>query len=119
MPEDQVERHLMDDEADHLLSEEDEEDSMEMADLDRATTADTTNKSQRSHLETRYTDGDGQLEASRSRSVGDGEEVALTGGPTSNPMEYKVYKIRWFGLVQLILLNIVVSWDVRRVYCSL
>lgn len=25
---------------------------------------------------------------------------------------YKVYKRRWFGLVQLTLLNIVVSWDV-------
>jgi len=26
--------------------------------------------------------------------------------------EYRVYKRRWFGLVQLVLLNIVVSWDV-------
>jgi hypothetical protein len=26
---------------------------------------------------------------------------------------HKVYKRRWFGLVQLVLLNIVVSWDVR------
>lgn len=26
---------------------------------------------------------------------------------------YKVYKRRWFGLTQLVLLNIVVSWDVR------
>lgn len=26
---------------------------------------------------------------------------------------FKVYKRRWFGLVQLVLLNIVVSWDVR------
>lgn len=25
---------------------------------------------------------------------------------------YKVYKRRWFGLVQLTLLNIIVSWDV-------
>lgn len=25
---------------------------------------------------------------------------------------YKVYKRRWFGLIQLVLLNIVVSWDV-------
>lgn len=29
------------------------------------------------------------------------------------PISYKVYKRRWFGLIQLILLNIVVSWDVR------
>ena len=28
------------------------------------------------------------------------------------PVGYKVYKRRWFGLVQLILLNIIVSWDV-------
>lgn len=26
---------------------------------------------------------------------------------------YRVYKRRWFGLAQLVLLNIVVSWDVR------
>ncbi len=30
-------------------------------------------------------------------------------------VEYKVYKRRWFGLVQLTLLNIVVSWDVSSV----
>lgn len=28
--------------------------------------------------------------------------------------EYRVYKRRWFGLVQLALLNIIVSWDVCR-----
>ncbi|TVY71209.1 Solute carrier family 49 member A3 [Lachnellula suecica] len=28
-----------------------------------------------------------------------------------NAVVYKVYKRRWFGLVQLVLLNIVVSWD--------
>ena len=27
-------------------------------------------------------------------------------------VEYRVYKRRWFGLIQLILLNIIVSWDV-------
>jgi hypothetical protein len=27
---------------------------------------------------------------------------------------YKVYRRRWFGLVQLVLLNIIVSWDVSR-----
>jgi hypothetical protein len=35
---------------------------------------------------------------------GDGTERAVS--------EYKVYKRRWFGLVQLTLLNIIVSWDV-------
>lgn len=29
---------------------------------------------------------------------------------------FKVYKRRWFGLVQLTLLNIVVSWDVSSIY---
>lgn len=29
-------------------------------------------------------------------------------------VEYKVYKRRWFGLLQLTLLNIIVSWDVRE-----
>lgn len=38
---------------------------------------------------------------------GAAEETAATGGG-----EYKVYKRRWFGLVQLVLLNIIVSWDV-------
>ena len=27
---------------------------------------------------------------------------------------YKVYKRRWFGLAQLVLLNVVVSWDVSN-----
>lgn len=29
---------------------------------------------------------------------------------------FKVYKRRWFGLIQLTLLNIVVSWDVSSIY---
>ena len=33
---------------------------------------------------------------------------------TSAPV-YKTYKRRWFGLVQLVLLNIVVSWNVRPI----
>jgi len=36
-----------------------------------------------------------------------GLEIAANGDTT----EYKIYKRRWFGLVQLVLLNIVVSWD--------
>ena len=34
-------------------------------------------------------------------------------GTTRTPV-YRVYKRRWFGLVQLMLLNIIVSWDVCR-----
>ena len=33
-------------------------------------------------------------------------------GANAPVTEYKVYKRRWFGLVQLTLLNIIVSWDV-------
>lgn len=36
---------------------------------------------------------------------------------TTSPA-YRVYKRRWFGLVQLILLNIIVSWDVCRTISS-
>lgn len=32
----------------------------------------------------------------------------------SRQVVYKVYKRRWFGLLQLVLLNIVVSWDVSN-----
>ncbi|KAI9858179.1 MAG: hypothetical protein M1813_007828 [Trichoglossum hirsutum] len=35
-----------------------------------------------------------------------GNEVAAAG-----TAQYRVYKIRWFGLAQLVLMNIVVSWD--------
>lgn len=30
--------------------------------------------------------------------------------------EYRVYRRRWFGLAQLVILNIIVSWDVRTFY---
>lgn len=39
-----------------------------------------------------------------------GSESGLDG--TANVGEFKVYKRRWFGLIQLVLLNIIVSWDV-------
>ncbi|KAK4154970.1 major facilitator superfamily domain-containing protein [Chaetomidium leptoderma] len=38
--------------------------------------------------------------------TGTGCDGAAAGG-----IEYKVYKRRWFGLVQLTLLNVIVSWD--------
>lgn len=34
--------------------------------------------------------------------------------PTQH-VEYRVYKRRWFGLIQLVLLNIAVSWDVSGI----
>lgn len=41
---------------------------------------------------------------------GDDERGGITGD--SGPVVWKVYKRRWFGLAQLVLLNVVVSWDV-------
>ena len=41
------------------------------------------------------------------------ESPPQANGPQSETQVYRTYKRRWFGLVQLILLNIVVSWDVR------
>lgn len=35
-------------------------------------------------------------------------------GGDGGQLVYKVYKRRWFGLTQLVLLNIVVSWDVCK-----
>lgn len=37
--------------------------------------------------------------------------TAVHGGTIVVP--YRTYKRRWFGLAQLVLMNIVVSWDVR------
>ena len=45
------------------------------------------------------------------RALQDGD--ALEGGPVAaNGSQFKVYKRRWFGVVQLVLLNTIVSWDV-------
>jgi MFS transporter, FLVCR family, MFS-domain-containing protein 7 len=38
-------------------------------------------------------------------------------GTVSGGTEFKTYKRRWFGLIQLVLLNIIVSWDVS--ICSI
>lgn len=35
-----------------------------------------------------------------------------TGADGPAPPAYRVYKRRWFGLMQLVLMNIIVSWDV-------
>lgn len=45
-------------------------------------------------------DGDGVVESS---------ESVANGAATT---QYRTYKRRWFGLIQLTLMNIVVSWDV-------
>ncbi|CCC12619.1 hypothetical protein SMACR_07918 [Sordaria macrospora] len=41
----------------------------------------------------------------------DNDEQRVERDSEGRPVVYKVYKRRWFGLVQLTLLNIIVSWD--------
>ena len=62
--------------------------------------------------------GDGQDGSSRRRR----DNGSIGGHPLSNELPedplsghtevYKVYRQRWFGMIQLVLLNIIVSWDV-------
>ncbi|KAI5866236.1 MFS general substrate transporter [Durotheca rogersii] len=42
--------------------------------------------------------------------VRDGETASIDDGDRGS-VRYKVYKRRWFGLIQLTLLNIIISWD--------
>lgn len=44
--------------------------------------------------------------------AGPGSELAVTRTQSEEVVVYRVYKRRWFGLVVLMLLNIVVSWGV-------
>lgn len=92
-------------EAMHLLSADR---WTEMADMDRR--ADDATKDQ-SRVETAYTD---ETEAHHAESSGPSSRAVVDDASTSGeqPIVYKVYRIRWFGLMQLVLLNIVVSWDV-------
>ena len=48
--------------------------------------------------------------------VNAGEIMRETAVGVPNDMGYRVYKRRWFGLAQLVLLNIIVSWDVSGVH---
>lgn len=102
-----VKSHQSPAEAEGLLPNN--QDLMEMADLSTKATAEDKNSKGSSHA--RYIDSEDHADAATSRQVtNDGDEVTL--GERAQPAEYRVYKIRWFGLTQLILLNIVVSWDV-------
>ena len=96
---DQIEPDSSQAETMHLLSSDG---WTEMADMDRA----DASKGQ-SRVETTYTD-----EAQNAEPSGQSRAVVDEASPSEEPVVYKVYKIRWFGLMQLVLLNIVVSWDV-------
>jgi MFS transporter, FLVCR family, MFS-domain-containing protein 7 len=78
----------------------------------------------------RSNSGEGEVELAERSSQGNVQKIAGEDGDTATrnsgrdggdsteigadaPVtEYKVYKRRWFGLVQLTLLNVIVSWDV-------
>lgn len=53
------------------------------------------------------------------RARNDGDNSTSSVANAEAPVEYKVYKRRWFGLVQITLLNVIVSWDVSRRHKSL
>ncbi len=89
-------------EAQHLLSSS--HPWTRMADLNTAQPAAHTAAPAESH---RYSD-----ELRRGISTTDSSPHASTGA-FENHVEYKVYKRRWFGLGQLVLLNIILSWGVR------
>lgn len=60
-----------------------------------------------------YSDnGDGEIDSSR---MDTNASVPISG--QGDGIVYKVYKRRFFGLVQLVLLNIIVSWDVSTDSC--
>lgn len=61
-------------------------------------------------VSTRQVSGTAEIEIESNHGQSD---VQLEEGAVS-PRQYKVYKRRFLGLIQLVLLNIVVSWDVCR-----
>ncbi len=61
-----------------------------------------------------YTEGDIGGEDRRSRIITETENAVAD--PVVGHVQYKVYKRRWFGLIQLVLLNIIISWDVSPIY---
>jgi len=94
MPAELTEKHCARSEAEHLLSGG--EDWMEMADL--------------APIESEH--GGSSDFGPRQLGEGPGEEDEAHINGAQRPIEYRVYAIRWFGLMQLVLLNIIVSWDV-------
>ncbi|KAI8950272.1 major facilitator superfamily domain-containing protein [Xylaria longipes] len=62
-----------------------------------------------SHVDDDFEDRAGSV--ATTEAVENAGDAAGNGGDDGAETVYKVYKRRWFGLVQLTLLNIVVSWD--------
>ena len=70
-------------------------------------------------VDTSYTDDTVRAESSRDAQSRTEDELETTAIHPEDTVQYRVYKIRWFGLAQLVLLNIVVSWDVSSKYYPL
>lgn len=100
---------VQEEETNRLLAHD--EQSMEMNDGSPA----SANPKSIPNARTTYVDGRAHAEMSGTMPFTSQEDGR--GITTASEPEYKVYKIRWFGLVQLILLNIVVSWDVCELSC--
>lgn len=49
------------------------------------------------------------------RLSGQSEGEAIGNAQPIGQTAYRVYKRRWFGLLQLVLLNIMISWNVRYI----
>ncbi|KAI1380347.1 MFS general substrate transporter [Hypoxylon crocopeplum] len=71
-----------------------------------------TTKSGHLRLASNSTDGDDEVLTAARDTTGsqEVENASIENGDRAS-VTYKVYKRRWFGLVQLTLLNIIVSWD--------
>ena len=91
----------------HLLSPNEIE--MEITAM-RTSSSDDKNKA--TNGTSRYTDDTNAQAGSAARESRGGEEDTAPAHESADAVQYRVYKIRWFGLVQLVLLNIIVSWDV-------
>lgn len=65
-------------------------------------------------------DGDPTIDGGSDRGVNDDDAGTVEDGSIVDRAgaEYRVYKKRWFGLVALTLLNIIVSWDVSDTQVS-
>ena len=94
-------------EAVHLLSGDEEE--VELSDMTSSLSEDKSNVTR---VDTRHTDDTEHTGPSSSAAGILGTEDEHAHFIDGEGAQYQVYKIRWFGLVQLVLLNIVVSWDV-------
>lgn len=92
-------------EDEHLLSRGDGQSK----ERERRGSAPETITNETFQLEMETDDGD---EGSQLRSSTTGLSAQPMLGVDGSQVQYKVYKRRWFGLMQLVLLNIVLSWDV-------